>query len=130
MAVLVAVGFYRAVEWLFCVALRCNGAQSKTFPGCPEHNRGRTGVKAAHTREVGTAGCGDGSVFQPSQVPGSAWAALPKCVEVSTKLAPRGGTIEFIQRNCINPGSTSGLYPKKTLNPVAIVLDGTHRPKM
>lgn len=50
MAVLMAVGFYRVIEWLFCVALSCSEPQNKTFPGCPEHSRGWTGVKAAHTR--------------------------------------------------------------------------------
>lgn len=55
---------------------------------------------------------------------------LTNCVEVSTKLVPRDGTIKFIQRNYINPGSTSGPDPNKILNPVAIVLDGTKRPTM
>jgi hypothetical protein len=55
---------------------------------------------------------------------------LTNCVEVSTKLVPRGGTIKFIQRNYINPGSTSGPDPDEILNPVAIVLDGTNRPTM
>lgn len=55
---------------------------------------------------------------------------LTNCVEVSTKLVPRGGTIKFIQRNYVNPGSTNGPNPNEILNPVAIVLDGTHRPEM
>ncbi len=53
---------------------------------------------------------------------------LAHCREVPTKLVPTGGTIKFIQRNYVNPGSRRGPDPAKILNPVAIVLDGRNRP--
>ena len=53
---------------------------------------------------------------------------LAHCIEVSTKLVPSGGIIKFIQRNYINPGSTTGPDPAKIQNPVAIVLQGQYRP--
>lgn len=55
---------------------------------------------------------------------------LAHCLEVSTKLVPTGGTIKFIQRNYVNPGSTSGPDAHEILNPVTIVLDGRNRPAM
>ena len=55
---------------------------------------------------------------------------LANCIEISTKLVPTGGTIKFIQRNYVNPGSSNGPDPNKILNPVAIVLDGQNRPTM
>jgi len=55
-------------------------------------------------------------------------AGLHPCLEVSRTLLPRGEVIRMIQRNYINPGSASGPDPAKLLNPVAIVLDGRHRP--
>lgn len=53
---------------------------------------------------------------------------LKNCLEVSRKLVPAGERIKLIQRNYINPGSTSGADPFKLLNPFAIVLDGRNRP--
>ena len=53
---------------------------------------------------------------------------LAHCREISTKLVPNGALLKFIQRNYMNPGSTSGPDPNKMLNPVAIVLDGNHQP--
>ncbi len=53
---------------------------------------------------------------------------LARCREISTKLVPTGGSIKFIQRNYVNPGSTNGPDPNRILNPVAIVLDGRNRP--
>jgi hypothetical protein len=55
---------------------------------------------------------------------------LAHCREISTKLVPTGGTIKLIQRNYVNPGSSSGPDPNKILNPVAIVLNGSNRPVM
>jgi hypothetical protein len=55
---------------------------------------------------------------------------LAHCREISTKLVPTGGTIKLIQRNYVNPGSSSGPDPNKILNPVAIVLNGRNRPMM
>jgi hypothetical protein len=55
---------------------------------------------------------------------------LAHCHEISTTLVPTGGTIKFIQRNYVNPGSSNGPDPNKILNPVAIVLDGQNRPVM
>jgi hypothetical protein len=55
---------------------------------------------------------------------------LAHCREISTKLVPKGGIIKLIQRNYVNPGSTSGPDPAKILNPVAIVLNGWNRPTM
>lgn len=55
-------------------------------------------------------------------------AGLDHCREISTKLVPRGELVKFIQRNYINPGSTTGPDPNKMLNPVAIELDGANRP--
>jgi hypothetical protein len=57
-------------------------------------------------------------------------SGLAHCREISKQLVPTGGLIKFIQRNYINPGSTNGPDPNKILNPVAIVFDGRHRPKM
>jgi len=53
---------------------------------------------------------------------------LTACREISTKLVPSGSLLKFIQRNYMNPGSTTGPDPKKMLNPVAFVFDGTKRP--
>ena len=53
---------------------------------------------------------------------------LNHCLEVPRKLVPVGGIIKLIQRNYINPGSASGPDPFKIINPIAIVLDGKHRP--
>lgn len=53
---------------------------------------------------------------------------LAHCREISTKLVPNGAIVKFIQRNYINPGSTTGPDPNKMLNPVAIVFDGQYRP--
>ncbi len=55
---------------------------------------------------------------------------LAHCREISKKLVPAGELIKFIQRNYINPGSSSGPDPKYILNPVTIVLNGTNRPTM
>lgn len=55
-------------------------------------------------------------------------AGLTHCREISKQLVPTGGTVKLIQRNYINPGSTSGPDPDYMLNPVAIVLDGRNRP--
>jgi hypothetical protein len=55
---------------------------------------------------------------------------LAHCREIPTRLVPTGELIKFIQRNYINPGSSSGPDPKYILNPVAIVFDGTNRPTM
>lgn len=55
---------------------------------------------------------------------------LTHCVEVSRQLVPKGGTIKFIQRNYINPGSTNGPDPNEILNPVLIVLNGQNRPSI
>ncbi|MFP5208506.1 MAG: hypothetical protein ACLGRW_04365 [Acidobacteriota bacterium] len=55
-------------------------------------------------------------------------SGLTHCVAVSKKLVPTGGIIKFIQRNYINPGSSSGPNPDYILNPVTIVLDGGKRP--
>lgn len=55
---------------------------------------------------------------------------LSNCVEISKQLVPVGGIIKLIQRNYINPGSTSGPNPDMILNPVTIVLDGRNRPAM
>ncbi len=55
---------------------------------------------------------------------------LTHCREISKKLVPAGELIKFIQRNYINPGSSSGPDPKYILNPVTIVLNGTNRPAM
>jgi hypothetical protein len=57
-------------------------------------------------------------------------AGLAHCLAVPTKLVPRGGIVKFIQRNYINPGSTTGPDPAKILNPVVIVFDGRNRPMM
>ena len=53
---------------------------------------------------------------------------LAHCREISTKLVPNGALVKFIQRNYINPGSTTGPDPYKMLNPVAIVFNGENRP--
>jgi hypothetical protein len=53
---------------------------------------------------------------------------LTHCREISTKLAPRGALVKFIQRNYVNPGSTTGPDPNMMVNPVAIVFDGWNRP--
>ena len=45
-----AVRFTKVAEWLFMSAMVCNELQRVTFPGFPELNRGRIGVKAAHAR--------------------------------------------------------------------------------
>ena len=55
---------------------------------------------------------------------------LARCREISKKLVPAGELIKFIQRNYINPGSSSGPDPKYILNPVTIVLNGANRPTM
>ncbi len=55
---------------------------------------------------------------------------LANCVPISTQQVPRGGTIKLIQRNYVNPGSTSGPDPNYVLNPVFVVLNGQNRPKM
>ncbi|MDR3725840.1 MAG: hypothetical protein P4K86_02235 [Terracidiphilus sp.] len=53
---------------------------------------------------------------------------LTSCREISKKLVPTGGLIKFIQRNYINPNSTTGPDPRKIVNPVALVFDGRNRP--
>jgi len=53
---------------------------------------------------------------------------LANCLEVQKKFVPVGEIIKVIQRNYINPISTNGADPFKLLNPMAIVLDGRHRP--
>ncbi len=35
-------------KWLFAITMVCKELQKVTFPGFPEHSRGRSGVKAAH----------------------------------------------------------------------------------
>lgn len=55
---------------------------------------------------------------------------LPYCTEISTKLVPSGALLKIIQRNYMNPGSTTGPDPYKMLNPVIILFDGQHRPLM
>ena len=55
---------------------------------------------------------------------------LTHCVEISKQLVPTGGIIKLIQRNYINPGSSSGPDPDYILNPVEILLNGPHRPAM
>jgi hypothetical protein len=44
-----AVRFYEVAKWLFVSAMVRSGLQRVTFPGFPEHSRGRIGVKATHT---------------------------------------------------------------------------------
>jgi hypothetical protein len=55
-------------------------------------------------------------------------SGLDPCVEIPTKLVPRGGLIKVIQRNYVVPGSRRGPDPYKLLNPVALVFDGSNRP--
>jgi len=55
---------------------------------------------------------------------------IPDCTAIPRNVVPKGGTIKFIQRNYINPGSTNGPDPNKILNPVVIVLDGHNRPQL
>jgi hypothetical protein len=53
---------------------------------------------------------------------------LHPCLEIPRKLVPVGEQIKLMQRNYINPGSTSGPDPTKVLNPFAIILNGHERP--
>ncbi len=55
---------------------------------------------------------------------------LTHCIEIPTRLVPRGDIMKIIQRNYVNPGSRRGPDPAKILNPVAIVLDGRNRPAL
>jgi hypothetical protein len=55
-------------------------------------------------------------------------SGLANCLEVPTKLVKTGEIIKFIQRNYINPGTSTGPNPNQILNPVALVFDGRNRP--
>lgn len=55
---------------------------------------------------------------------------IPHCQAITEKMVPRGEVIKIIQRNYVVPGSARGPDPHQVLNPVAIVLDGTARPKL
>jgi hypothetical protein len=53
---------------------------------------------------------------------------LSPCLTVSKQQIPRGDILRLIERDYVNPGSAGGPDPAKLLKPVAIVLDGRHRP--
>jgi hypothetical protein len=57
-------------------------------------------------------------------------SGLPNCVQISKQFVPNGGTIKFIQRNYINPGTSTGPKPTQILNPELIILDGNNRPAL